>query len=144
MARADKNKSAYKIGSLNGDFLCDQATDGKAEHIDLIEAKRLDEGNRVRAHFLETGRNLAGTTGNARIIEQNHFAFLGQTVGHGGVPVIHCSQIMLIEDKWDASPVAEAAIGETDAFGFRKLSGGGLVGMVAHDHVLLLKLPMMP
>jgi hypothetical protein len=44
---------------LQRDFLRYQAANREAEHVDLLESERLDEGNGICAHLHECFRNLA-------------------------------------------------------------------------------------
>jgi hypothetical protein len=56
---ADQAQPAEKIGCLQGNFLCNQTTDREAQHVDLFEPERIDEGDRVGAHLFECLRDLA-------------------------------------------------------------------------------------
>src|SRR3546814_13157838 len=79
--------------------LRDEAADREAEHIDLIEVQRLDEGRAAVGHAIDGRRILARRTGDAGIIEQDHGAALGQAIGDEGIPVIEPAAKMLEEKK---------------------------------------------
>jgi hypothetical protein len=115
-----------------GDFLRDEAADGKAEHVDFAKTQRLDESDRVGAHFLEGGRHLSGAAGNSGIVEQDDLAVLGETIRHSRVPMVHGAGEMHVEDERHPTRLAEAAIGEADAVGFDELRRRGLVSVLGH------------
>jgi hypothetical protein len=81
---------------------------------------------------LNARRDLAGTARNARVIEEDHLAVLGQAIGYGRIPIIHRPAEMLVEDERRAAGLAEAAIGETDAVGLDELRRRGLVIVLGH------------
>ncbi len=125
---ADEDQLANQVGRLQRDLLGNKAADRDAEHVDLGQAQRPDEGDGVRAHLLEAGRRLARRIRHAGIVEQDHLAVLGEAVGHGRIPIIHRARIVLVEDERDAALLAEAAKGEADSVGLDVLRWGGVVG----------------
>jgi hypothetical protein len=82
-----------------------------------LQTKCAAEGDRVRAHLLERGRDLAGAAGDPCVVEQDHLTIVGQAIRHRRVPVIHGAQVVHFEDERHASILAEAAIGEADSVG---------------------------
>ena len=56
---AHQDQLPDKIGSLQRDFLRDHAADREAEHIHVVQTKCSVEGDRVGAHLLKRGRDLA-------------------------------------------------------------------------------------
>ena len=86
---AHQDQLADEIGRLQRDFLRDHAADREAEHIHLVQTKCSAEGDRVGAHLLERGRDLAGAAGDACVVEQDHLTVASQAIRHRRVPVIH-------------------------------------------------------
>src|SRR5216683_2938290 len=128
-AGADQDEAPHEVGRLKGDLLSDKAADRKAEHIDFPQAQRPDERHRVAAHFLERSWHLSGGTGDTGVVEQDHFAVLGETVGHRRIPMVHGAGEVLVEDERHAGCVAKAAIGKADAVGFDEPRRRGLVSV---------------
>src|SRR6202158_6026925 len=73
---------ANEIGRLQSDFLRDHAADREAKYVNLLQAQRLDEGEGVSAHPLERRRDLAGTAGDARVVEQDHLTVASEAILH--------------------------------------------------------------
>ena len=124
-----EDQPANEIGRLQRDFLRDHAADREAEHVDLLQTQRLDEGDGVGAHLLERGRDLAGAAGDAGVVEQDHLTVASQAIRHRRVPVIHGADVVLVEDERHAAGLAESAIGEADSVSLYELCRRGLVGM---------------
>src|SRR6267143_3160288 len=120
---------ANEIGRLQSDFLHDQAADRETKYVDLLQAQRLDEGDGVGGHLFECGRDLAGTAGDACVVEQDHLPVASQAIRHRWVPIIHGADVVLAKDERHSSGLAEAAIGEADAVGLNELCRCGLVSM---------------
>src|ERR1700738_864159 len=128
-ARTHEDQLADEIGRQQRDFLRDHAADREAKHIHLVQTKCSDEGDRVGAHLLERGRDLAGAARDTGVVEQDHLAVASQAVCHRRVPVIHGAQVVHVEDERRAAGLAESAIGEADAVSVDELCRRGLVGM---------------
>src|SRR6202051_3849229 len=128
-ACAVDEQPANEIGRLQSDFLRDHAADREAKYVNLLQAQRLDEGDGVSAHPLERRRDLAGTAGDARVVEQDHLTVASEAIRHRRVPIIHGADVVLVEDDRHTSGLAEAAIGEADAVGLYELCRRGLVSM---------------
>src|SRR6266478_103655 len=109
-----------------------RAAEREAEHVDLAETQRLDEGDRIGGHPFDRGRHLAGTARDAGIVEQDDFAVLGEAVGHQRVPMVHGAGEMHVEDERHARGLTETAIGEADALGLDELRGCALMGVSRH------------
>src|ERR1700738_3945969 len=131
-ARTHEDQLAGEIGRLQRDFLRDHAADREAEHIHLVQAKCSAEGDRVGAHLLERGRDLAGAARDAGVVEQDHLTVASQAIRHRRVPVVHGADVVLVEDDGHAAGLAESAIGEVDSVGLDKLRRRGVVGMNHH------------
>jgi hypothetical protein len=116
---------AHQLRRGKRHFLRHQAAEREAEHIDLPQSQRLDEGDRIDGHAFHRGRHLAGAARDAGIVEQNDFAITGESVGHQRVPVVHGTGEMHVEDQRHAAGLAKAAIGEADAVGFDELCRRG-------------------
>ena len=127
-----QHQAANELGGREGDFLRHKAADRKAEHVDFRQSERLDESDGVGAHLGERRRHLAGTGGDAGIVEQNHLPAFGETIGHRRVPMVHGPGIVLVEDERQAVRLAETAIGEADTVGLGGLRRRGLVGVLGH------------
>ena len=95
----------------------------------MLQAQRLDEGDRVSAHLLERGRDLAGAAGDAGVVEQDHLTVASQAIRHRRVPVIHGADVVLVEDDRHAAGLAESAISEADSVSLYELCRRGLVGI---------------
>src|SRR5215469_4126928 len=129
---ANQDQLANEFGRLQGDLLGDEAADRDAEHIDQGQAKGFDEGDCVGPHFLTRGRHYARARRDAGIIEQNYLPVAGEAVGYRRVPVIHRTEIVLVEDDRHAAGLAKAAVREADAIGLDELRRRGLVGICGH------------
>jgi hypothetical protein len=127
-----QHQAANKMGGRKGDFLRDKAADRKAEHVDFRQSERLDESDSVSTHVGERRWHLAGTRGDAGIVEQDHVPVFGETIGHRRIPMVHRAGIVLVEDERHTVRLAEAAISETDAIGLDELRRRGLVGVLGH------------
>src|SRR6266849_3092976 len=110
----------------------------EAEHIRLVQTKCSAEGDRVGAHLLERGGDLAGAAGNPGVVEQDHLMVASQAIRHRRVPIIHGAQVVHVEDERHASGLAEAAIGEADSVGFNKLRRNCYSSKGTHCVILFL------
>src|SRR5882762_6578748 len=110
-AGADQDQPPHEVGRLKGDFLRDKAADRKAEHIDFRQSQRLDERHRVGAHLRDPGGHFAGGAGYAGVVEQDDFA-IGETIGHGRIPMVHGAGEVLVEDQRHAGSIAKSSIGK--------------------------------
>src|SRR6202167_6358642 len=90
---------ANEIGRLQSDFLHDQSADREAKYVNLLQAQRLDEGDGVSAHPLERRRDLAGTAGDAGVVEQDHLTVASEAIRHRRVPIIQGAVLLLVEAK---------------------------------------------
>src|SRR5208282_6052236 len=98
-------------------------------YVNLLQAQRLDEGDGVGAHPLERRRDLAGTAGDARVVEQDHLTVASEAIRHRRVPIIHGADVVLVEDDRHTAGLAESAIGEADSVSLNELCRRGLVSM---------------
>ena len=136
-AGADQHQAADQFRFGDGQRLCDEASQRKAEHIDLGKAECLDERGGVGGHLLDGGRDLARARRDAGIVEQDDLAILGEAVRHRRVPMIHRAGEMDVEDDRHAAGLAEAAIGKADSVGLDVLCRRGLVSVRGHVHISL-------
>src|SRR5260370_23194886 len=83
--------------------------------------------------MLTGSRNLAGTAGEARIVDQDHLPRRREAISHRRIPMVHRSREVLVENERHPARLPEAAIGEADAVGLDKLRWCGLVGV---SHIL--------
>src|SRR5258707_794099 len=74
----------------------------------------------------ECGHTLAAARG---VVDQDHFAVLGNAVGHRRIPMVHGAGEVLVEDERHAGCIAKAAIGKADAVSFDELRRRGLVSV---------------
>ena len=129
------DQSANEVGRLQSDFLHDHAADREAKYVNLFQAQRLDEGDGVSAHPLERRRDLAGASGDARFVEQDHLTVASEAIRHSRVPIIHGADVVLVEDDGHTAGLAESAIGEADSVSLNELCRRGLVSM---NHMVAL------
>src|SRR6266851_2277179 len=97
----------------------------------------VDEGSCVLRHLFNRSRNFTARTGEAGVVEQDHFAVLGKSVGQCGIPVIHGSGKVHEEEQRDVDRYAEAAVGdatvrEANPSRLNELGRRGLVRVVTH------------
>src|SRR4029077_10039890 len=118
-----------ETGRLQSDFLRDHSADREAKYVNLLQAQRLDEGDGVSAHPLERRRDLAGTAGDARVVEQDHLTVASEAIRHRRIPIIHGADVVLVEDDRHTAGLAESAIGEADSVSLYELCRRGLVSM---------------
>src|SRR2546427_4953475 len=97
--------------------------------IGVVQTKCSAEGDRVGAHLLERGRDLAGAAGNACVVEQDHLTVASEAIRHRRVPIIHGADVVLVEDDRHTAGLAESAIGEADSVSLYELCRRGLVSM---------------
>src|SRR6266403_1412715 len=126
---AHEDQLADEIGRLQRDFLRHHAADREAEDIHLGQTKCSDEGDRVGAHLLERGRDLARAARDAGVVEQDHLTVASQAIRHRRVPIIHGARVVLVEDDRHPAGLAESAIGEADSVSLYELCRRGLVSM---------------
>ncbi|CAG9236162.1 hypothetical protein BCAR13_790080 [Paraburkholderia caribensis] len=136
MPRANEDDLADKVAALQRDLLRHEAPNRNAKHVDLGQAQRANEGNRIGTHFLETRRRLTRRAGDARIIEKDHFAILGKPVCHCRIPMIQGARVVLIEDKRQAALLAEPAVSEADTVGLDELGRCCVVTDAVHGSIL--------
>src|SRR5438132_2444952 len=134
------DQPANEIGRLQHDFLRDYAADREAKYVNLLQAQRLDEGDGVSAHPLERRRDLAGTAGDARVVEQDHLTVASQAIRHRRVPIIHGTDVVLVEDDRHTAGLAESAIGEADSVSLYELGRRGMMCVVSHNNLRAHKL----
>src|SRR5437588_12996612 len=87
----NEDEFSDKVWPVHGELLHNEAADRKSESVELLNAERVDEGSCVLRHLLNRSRHFTARAGYAGIVEQNHFAVLGKSVGHRRIPVIHGS-----------------------------------------------------
>jgi len=78
----------------------------------MQNAERLDEGGCVLRHLLNRSWNFTARAGDDGVVEQDHFAVQGKSVGQRGIPVFHGSGKVHEEEQRDVDRYAEAAVGE--------------------------------
>jgi hypothetical protein len=131
-AGADQHQAPDQLRGLQRDLLGDEAADREAEHINLLQSQRLDEGDGVGAHRLERGRHLARAVGNACVVEQDHFPRRREAVGHRRIPVVHRAGEMHVEDQRHATRFAEASVSEPNTRRVHELRRRGVVTVLDH------------
>src|SRR5260370_775508 len=114
-AGADQHQAPDQLRGRQRDLLGDEAADRAAEHIDLLQCQRLDEGNGVGAHLLERGRHLARSVATAPAVAQDHLPRRRKAVGHPRIPMVDRPGEVLVENERHAARFAEPTIGESDA-----------------------------
>src|SRR5271154_105185 len=93
-AGADQHHAANQFGFGDGQSLCDEASQRKAEHVDLGKAERLYERSGVGGHLLDGGWDLARTQRDTGIVEQDDLAILAKPSVTAG------SQWSIVPVKW--------------------------------------------
>lgn len=94
------------------DRLCDEASDGEAEQIDLAQAEGVDECDRILPHLRHRRWRCATRPGDALVVEDDDVVTFGDPVDDRGVPIVHRSAEMLQEDDGDSVLGTEFAIDE--------------------------------
>jgi hypothetical protein len=113
-----KDELADQPSVLGGDLLSDAATKRKAQQVDLCEAKRVDELDRVSCHRRDVVGRLTARAADPGVVEGDHGAISGQSVDDGGIPSIDVTREVLQENQRRSDRGAEAAIGEADSVAF--------------------------
>jgi hypothetical protein len=131
-AGADQHQAPDELRGLQRDLLGDEAADREAEHVDLLESERRDEGDGLAAHRLERGRYLTRAARNASVVEQDHLPRRRQAVGHQRVPVVHGAGEMHVEDERHATRFAEASVSEPNTGRVHELRWRGVVTVLGH------------
>ena len=60
--RAGQNELSHQVRCFQRDILRHKSAEGKAEQIDLLEAQRADQGNRIPRHFIDGHRRRSRPT----------------------------------------------------------------------------------
>src|SRR5437868_7363507 len=87
-----------------------KAADRKSESNELFNAERVDKCRCVLRHLFNRSRNFTAGAGDASVVEQDHFAVLGKSVGQRGIPVIHGSGKVHEEEQRSVDRYAEATV----------------------------------
>src|SRR6202521_3912383 len=114
-ASANEDEFSNKVWPVRGELLRDEAADRKSESVELLNAERVDKGSCVLRHLFNRSRNFTARAGDAGVVEQDHFAVLGKSVGQRGIPVIHGPGKVHEEEQWDVDRCAEATAREANA-----------------------------
>src|SRR6202011_5772173 len=131
-ASANQDEFSDKIWPFDGELLRDEAADRKSESVELLNAQRVDEGSCVVGHLFNRSRNFTARAGDAGVVEQDHFAVLGKSVGQCGIPVIHGPREVHKEEQRHASFLAKATVSEANAGGLNELGRRSLVRVGSH------------
>ena len=99
---AGKDQLADELGFVLDDHLGDHAAHGEAEQVDLGQAQRPDEGDRVGRHRLDGLRRRAGGGTDAPVVERDDPVFRGEAVDDPGVPVVEDRGQVSHQDQRDA------------------------------------------
>src|SRR6267378_2254019 len=75
-----------KVRPVDSELLRDEAAHRESESVELLNAERVDEGGGVLCHLFNRSRHFTAGTGDAGVVEQEHFAVLGKSVGQRGIP----------------------------------------------------------
>ena len=90
----------------------------------MQNAERLEEGSCVLRHLFNRSWNITVRAGDPGVVEQDHFAVLGKSVGQRGISAIHGCGKVQEEEQRDVDGYAEAAVGEaTVRVGRRSFQG---------------------
>ena len=135
-AGADEDQLAHEFGRLKGDLLSDVAADRIAEHVGLANPSAWIKAI-APSPSPGSSSGFCPTLADAGIVEQDHFALLGEAVGHRRIPMVHRASEMLVKDDRHAAGLAEAAIGEADADGFDELGRDRIMGIGGHGEISL-------
>src|SRR5580692_10514138 len=108
----DEDELPDQLFVFGVDLLRDEATERKAQQIDLAKAEQVDEGDGIFRHRCDIVRGLAGRTADAGVVERDDRAIGGERVDHRGVPGIEIAREVLQENQRRSGRRAEAAISE--------------------------------
>ena len=81
---AGEDQLADELGFVLDDHLGDHAAHGEAQQVDLGQAQRPDEGDRVFRHRLNALRHRAGGGADAPVVERDDPVFRGEAVDDPG------------------------------------------------------------
>src|SRR4029077_12848769 len=91
-------------------------------------------------HLRDRVRSFPSGSANARIVKENHLMIRGKAVGYVRIPAVHAGVEVPEKEQWNRAPLAESAVGETDAIGLNKLCGDRVVRVIARHHPSLSNL----
>jgi hypothetical protein len=75
-----------------------------------FNAEGVGESGCVLRHLFNRSRNFTARAGDAGVVEQDHFAVLGKSVGQCGIPVIHGPREVHEEEQRHASFLANPPV----------------------------------
>jgi hypothetical protein len=97
-------------------FLGDEAADRKAEQVDLVEAQRGHEVDRVTAHLGEGARCRTRRAPDADVVEGDDPVASGERVDQGRVPVVEVPAEVLQQHERNGA-LADVTVGVLNAVG---------------------------
>jgi hypothetical protein len=91
----------------------DDAAHGPAQHVDVRQIERVDEGQGGLHHVLDGGRRVAGGQIDTPVVEDDDVAFGGQRLQEGRIPVVDGAAKPHVHHQQPAACPTEPAVGET-------------------------------
>src|SRR5215831_1456018 len=101
--------------------LSNVSADRKSEDIHPRNAKGTDEVGGVFCHRINRVGRLAARAGDAGIVEKDHRTVGSESVGEGGIPMVHPAAEVLHQEQRLASFFAEPPVREADSVRFDEL-----------------------
>jgi hypothetical protein len=130
---ADQHQAAHQLRAGEGDLLGDQAAHRVPDHVDRVQAERVDEADRVAGHRLDgVGHSPAGGR-HPGVVEQDDLAVAGEGVAQGRVVVIQGAHEVLEKHQRRTTGHPETAVGETYPAALGVLGGRRVMRERSHD-----------
>jgi hypothetical protein len=111
--RGGEHEAPRQVGADERDLLCDEAADREPEQVHLLEAHRLDEGDRAVSHRLDRVGRDAGGAAHADVVERGDASLRCEIVDERGVPVVEVAAEVLQQHERHLAG-AELAVGVLD------------------------------
>src|SRR5882724_3370019 len=103
------------------------SADRKSEDIHVRKAEGTNEVGGVFPHRINGVGRLAAGAGDTGIVEKDHRAVQGESVGDCGIPMVHPAAEVLHEEQRLASVSSEPPVREADSVRFDELLWGSRV-----------------
>ena len=86
--RAGQNELSHQVRCFQRDVLRHKSAERKAEQIDLLEAERADQGNRIPRHFIDRHRRCSARRTDTPVIGRDHAMLAGEAVDNPRIEIV--------------------------------------------------------